>query len=147
MNNRLGLSLTLLSIDQAEHGSAVVEAGISEDGEMKDLSRTLRPDAAIVTLVGEAHMEGLGGLADVAREKYRLIEEVRPGGFALLPVECLGYSQLLEEHPEHWVLCEYGPAPHPKDYLYYHHEPRGCSPTGTLEPVSYTHLRAHETLR
>ncbi len=137
LNNRLGLSLTLLSIDQAEHGAAVVEAGISEDGEMQDLATTLQPDAAIVTLVGEAHMEGLGGLEDVAREKYRLIESVRPGGFALFPVECLGYPQFLEEHLEHWVLCKHGPAPIPKDYLFFQHDLRSDSPTGTLE------LRSH----
>ena len=133
LNNRLGLSLTLLSIDRAEHGSAVVEAGISENGEMLDLATTLSPDAAIVTLVGEAHMEGLGTLQDVAKEKYRLVEAVRPGGFALFPAECLEFNQFKEGHIDHWVLTECGKKLQSEDCLIYRHVPAEGSETGSLE--------------
>ena len=133
LNNRLGLSLTLLSIDPVEHGSAVVEAGISEEGEMEDLARVLQPDVGIVTLVGEAHMEGLRTLELVAREKYRLLDAVRPGGFSLFHEDCQRYEDYATGGSAHWVMRETGSNQLDQDSLsFLHCESCGDNP-GTLE--------------
>lgn len=85
LNNHLGVPLTLTRLDPARHRFAVVEAGISEPGEMDPLAEMIEPDVALVTLVGPAHTDALGGLDGVAREKAVLPAAVRPSGVALFP--------------------------------------------------------------
>lgn len=70
-NNRLGLSLTLLNAP-ASSAFCVCEVGTSAPGEIAELASMLQPDAAVITSVGRAHLEGLGSLEGVAREKSRL---------------------------------------------------------------------------
>ena len=132
LNNHLGLSLTLLEIDPSIHETAVVETGISESGEMEELVRVLQPDSAILTLIGEAHIAGLGGLDSVAHEKYKLLKAVKPGGFALFPIECLNYTDFMEDISSHWVLCDHECQSGSKDYLYYDHIPANESDPGQL---------------
>lgn len=57
-NNEIGVPLTLLKI-RPEHQVAVVEMGISDFGEMHRLSRMARPDIAVITNIGQCHLENL----------------------------------------------------------------------------------------
>lgn len=84
LNNRVGLPKTLLSAEGDER-CAVLELGISLEGEMSELSRVCEPDVALVTGVGAAHTEGLGDVAGVAAQKLKIAEALRPGGKLLLP--------------------------------------------------------------
>ena len=86
-NNELGVPLTLTRLDPARHRWAVIEAGISAPGEMDRLAAMIAPDVAVITLVGPAHLQELGGLEGVAREKSRLPAAVRPGGLMVFPEE------------------------------------------------------------
>ncbi|HVT74388.1 MAG TPA: Mur ligase family protein [Lacunisphaera sp.] len=88
LNNHLGVPLTLTRLDPAVHRFAVIEAGISGPDEMAPLAEMIEPDHSIVTLVGPAHLEKLGSLAGVAREKARLPAANRPGGVAVFPFSC-----------------------------------------------------------
>ena len=88
LNNHIGVPLTLLRLETGVHALAVIEAGISAPGEMAVLAGIMDPDAAVVTLVGPAHLEELGGLEGVAREKAVLPAAVRPGGWCLFPAAC-----------------------------------------------------------
>ncbi|MGE9292399.1 MAG: Mur ligase family protein, partial [Puniceicoccales bacterium] len=72
LNNFLGVPLTLTRLDEREHDFAVVEAGINEPGEMDTLASMIDPDLALVTCVAPAHLERLGTVEGVAREKARL---------------------------------------------------------------------------
>ena len=92
LNNQIGVALTLTRIDPAAHRFAVVEAGISAPGEMAALASMIEPDIAIVTLVGPAHLEELGGLDGVAREKAALAKVVRPGGACIYPSSCEAFA-------------------------------------------------------
>jgi UDP-N-acetylmuramoyl-tripeptide--D-alanyl-D-alanine ligase len=92
LNNHIGVPLTLTRLDPAVHTNAVIEAGISAPGDMAVLAGMIEPDAAIVTLVAEAHLEELGGLAGVAREKALLPASVKPGGFAAFPASCAAHA-------------------------------------------------------
>jgi UDP-N-acetylmuramoyl-tripeptide--D-alanyl-D-alanine ligase len=79
LNNRVGVPAVAFGL-QAHHRFAVFEVGMSVSGEIAALARILEPDVAILTNVGIAHAEGVGGTrADVAREKGDL--------FAALPRE------------------------------------------------------------
>ena len=55
MNNRLGLPLSLLNAS-TEAAFWVLEAGISESGDMDYLGSILRPDLALILNVGPAHL-------------------------------------------------------------------------------------------
>jgi len=69
LNNHLGVPLTLTRLDPAVHRFAVVEAGISQPGEMKRLAAMIQPDLAIITLVAPAHLEELGDLEAVGAKR------------------------------------------------------------------------------
>ncbi len=98
LNNHIGVALTLTRIDPSRHRFAVVEAGISAPGEMRVLASMIEPDVAITTLVGPAHLEELGGLEGVAREKAVLSAGARKGGLCIFPSACEAYAPFRELH-------------------------------------------------
>ena len=68
-----------------EHRYAVFEAGMSLRGEMAALAEILAPDVAVITNVGIAHAEGVGGTrADVAHEKGALLAALSESGVAIV---------------------------------------------------------------
>ena len=85
LNNTLGVPLTLTRIDPGYHHAAVIEAGISEPGEMATLAELIEPDVALVTLVSHAHTQQLEGLTGVANEKAMLPAATRAHGVAVFP--------------------------------------------------------------
>ncbi len=95
-NNELGLSLSILSFTGKER-FWVLEAGVSEIGEMDCLGRILQPDLAVIVNIGPAHLQGLGDLEGVAREKGRLLSYLTLGGTAVLGSD---YPELLSRVPD-----------------------------------------------
>jgi UDP-N-acetylmuramoyl-tripeptide--D-alanyl-D-alanine ligase len=75
-NNLIGVPQTLLAIP-AESDVALVECGISEQGEMPRLAAMVAPDLAVLTGVCLAHGAGLGTAHDIATEKLRLLKAIR----------------------------------------------------------------------
>lgn len=82
-NNLIGVPLTLLSATERTQ-YCVLEVGTSRPGEIARLAEIARPDVGVVTSVAEAHLEGLGDLAGVAREKGALLRWLRTGGTAIV---------------------------------------------------------------
>ena len=68
LNNQIGLPLSILSISK-KHEIAVIEMGASEIGEIKTLSEIAKPNTAIITNIGKAHLEGFGSLDGVIKQK------------------------------------------------------------------------------
>jgi UDP-N-acetylmuramoyl-tripeptide--D-alanyl-D-alanine ligase len=85
-NNLLGVALTLLAA-QPDDDYVVAEVGTSAPGEILTLGELVRPDIAVITCVGPTHLEGLGSVEEVAREKSRLLQTLRPGGVAVLAAD------------------------------------------------------------
>ncbi|MEP7380106.1 MAG: UDP-N-acetylmuramoyl-tripeptide--D-alanyl-D-alanine ligase [Gemmatimonadota bacterium] len=83
LNNHIGVPLTLLAIPD-EAAIAVVEIGTNHPGEVSALRALVDPDIAVVTSVGEEHLEGLGDLAGVLREECAVFEGV---SLAISPAE------------------------------------------------------------
>ena len=78
LNNRIGVPLTLLALrDEAD--IAVCEMGMSIPGEIATLRAIAEPDIAVVTSVAEGHLEGLGSLEGVMREKVSIFDGVGVG--------------------------------------------------------------------
>lgn len=73
LNNRVGVPLTLLALpDDAD--VAVVEMGTNMPGEVAILRAIGEPDLAVITSIGEEHLEGLGDLAGVLEEESAIAD-------------------------------------------------------------------------
>jgi len=83
LNNQVGVPLTLLRLEPA-HQWAVLELGTNQPGEIARLSEICTPDIGVITNIGPAHLEGLGSLEGVLREKSALLAGLAPGGRAVL---------------------------------------------------------------
>ncbi|MCH8538355.1 MAG: Mur ligase domain-containing protein, partial [Alkalimonas sp.] len=93
-NNAIGVPLTLLRLEP-EHDFAVIELGANHQGEIAYTSSLVQPDVAMITNVAEAHLEGFGDLAGVARAKGEIFSALQPGQVAVIPSdsEFTGYWQ------------------------------------------------------
>jgi UDP-N-acetylmuramoyl-tripeptide--D-alanyl-D-alanine ligase len=83
LNNRIGVPAVIFALEEA-HRFAVVEMGMSVPGEIAAVASIARPDVAIVTNVGVAHAEGVGGREGVLREKRAVYEALLPDGVAIV---------------------------------------------------------------
>jgi UDP-N-acetylmuramoyl-tripeptide--D-alanyl-D-alanine ligase len=83
-NNEIGLPLTLTRIE-LDTEIAIVEMGMRGLGQIAELCDVARPDVGIVTSVGPVHLELLGTVERVAEAKAELIEQLPPGGTAVVP--------------------------------------------------------------
>jgi UDP-N-acetylmuramoyl-tripeptide--D-alanyl-D-alanine ligase len=63
-NNEIGVPLTLLGLT-TQHQFAVIEMGANHPGEIAYLSHMAKPDIALITNIGPAHLQGFGSLQGV----------------------------------------------------------------------------------
>jgi len=90
-NSQLGVALSLLQIPEAAE-VALVEAGVSQPGEMEGLAKMIQPNVGIMTHFGDAHAEGFSDPAAKLLEKRTLfsgVEVVLAGSDDLKVVEAL----------------------------------------------------------
>ena len=83
LNNDIGLPLTLLGLSAA-HRAAVIEMGMNHPGEIAYLTRIGAPTVAMVTNAQRAHLEGMGDLDEVAREKGSIFDGLSADGIAVV---------------------------------------------------------------
>jgi len=82
-NNDIGVPLTLLRLHE-QHQYAVIEMGANHQGEIAYTCRYVRPDVAVITNVGAAHIEGFGSIEGVAKAKAEIIQALAAEGVAIL---------------------------------------------------------------
>lgn len=82
-NNELGLPLTLLRLNQS-YQCAVLEMGMSSPGEIAYLSEIVEPDIAVITNIGDAHIEHLGSRENILRAKAEIFDFMKPNALAVL---------------------------------------------------------------
>ena len=75
LNNLVGVPLTILEAPP-DTEALVVEAGANAPGEIARYREIIDPAIAVVTNVGEGHVEGFGSLDGVLREKLSLLRDV-----------------------------------------------------------------------
>lgn len=91
-NSQIGLSLMMFEIEE-DTQIAVIEMGMSEEGEMKRLAEIARPETAVMTNIGVSHIGQLGSKENIRREKLAIINACKEGGMLYLNAD----DELLEQ--------------------------------------------------
>ncbi len=86
LNSRQGLPLALLSL-RPEHEVSVLEMGMDSEGEIGELCAMARPELGVVLNIGLTHVEKLGSIEAIAREKLSLPRSLPATGTAILNVD------------------------------------------------------------
>ena len=82
-NNEIGTPQTLLRL-MPEHQAAVIETGMNHFGEIRYLGEMVRPDIAVISNIGDAHIEHLGSREGILKAKSEIFENLKPEGLAVL---------------------------------------------------------------
>ena len=103
-NNDIGLPLTLLGL-RAHHKAAVIEMGMNHPGEIAYLTGLARPTVALVNNAQRAHLEGMGSLAEVARENGCIYEGLGDAGVAVVNADDAHAAEWLERNAQRATVC------------------------------------------
>lgn len=82
-NNEIGLPLTVFSMEK-DVKSAVLELGMSFKGEISRLSEIARPSVAVITNIGNSHIENLGSRENICAAKLEILDGLEPDGYVIL---------------------------------------------------------------
>lgn len=82
-NNEIGLPLTVFGLS-SEHRMMVLEMGMSGFGEILRLAEIAKPETAVITNIGLAHIEKLGSKENILKAKLEIIEKMNDDGAVIL---------------------------------------------------------------
>ena len=82
-NNDIGVPLTLLKLEK-KHQMCVVEMGMDHAGEIDYLGKLVEPDMALITNIGDAHVENLGSRENIFHAKCEIFPHLKRDGLAVL---------------------------------------------------------------
>lgn len=82
-NNTIGLPLTVFQLEK-KHQICVLEMGMDTLGEIDFLSNIVKPDVAIISNVGDAHIERLGSRENILKAKCEVLPHIKEHGLLLL---------------------------------------------------------------
>ena len=82
-NNEIGTPQTLLGLSHA-HQAAVIETGMDRAGQIRYLGEMVKPDIAVITNVGDMHIEYLGSRENILKAKCEIFENLKKDGLAVL---------------------------------------------------------------
>ncbi|HHW32322.1 MAG TPA: UDP-N-acetylmuramoyl-tripeptide--D-alanyl-D-alanine ligase [Clostridiaceae bacterium] len=82
-NNEIGLPLSVLNLD-SRYQAAVFEMGMNSFGEISRLTSIVKPDVAIITNIGMAHIEKLGSRQNILKAKLEILEGLSKEGLVIL---------------------------------------------------------------
>ena len=74
-NNEIGTPQTLLGLSRA-HQAAVIETGMDRAGQIRYLGEMVKPDIAVITNVGDMHIEYLGSRENILKAKCEIFENL-----------------------------------------------------------------------
>ncbi|MDL2288947.1 UDP-N-acetylmuramoyl-tripeptide--D-alanyl-D-alanine ligase, partial [Oscillospiraceae bacterium OttesenSCG-928-F05] len=83
LNNTIGVPLSVLRMEDW-HEAAVFEMGMNHFGEIAVCTRVARPEVALISNIGAAHIEYLGSREGILRAKLEILEGLSPGGVAII---------------------------------------------------------------
>ncbi len=108
LNNDIGMPLTLLRARDEDW--LVIEMGANHAGEIDYLTSIARPQAALITNAGRAHLEGFGSVEGVARAKGEIARGLSPDGTFVVPGDA-PWTRLWRELAEGRPILTFGLDP------------------------------------
>ena len=103
LNNDIGVPLTLFRLSE-KYDAAVIEMGANHLDEIDYLTNIALPDIAIVTNVGNAHLEGFGSIENIAKAKGEIFNGLSKSGFAIINADDLFSDYMKKISGEYKVL-------------------------------------------
>lgn len=85
-NNEIGVPMTLLAMPE-ETEVLVVELGMDRPGQLTMLTHLVKPDMAIITMIGEAHIEFFKTRANIAKAKLEITSGLKADGILFIPFD------------------------------------------------------------
>jgi len=85
-NNDIGLPLTIFNLNSS-HNHIVLEMGMNHANEISYLANIAPPNLAVITNIGEAHIENFKNREAIASEKKDILLNLQANGVAILPKE------------------------------------------------------------
>ena len=79
LNNEIGLSKTIMEMNLDDE-FIVLEMGMDKFGDIKTLTNIANPDIAVITNIGDSHLEELGTKENVARAKFEILDGIKEDG-------------------------------------------------------------------
>ena len=110
-NNEIGVPLTILGMETNTE-VLVVEMGMDHFGQLTFLSDMVEPDIAVITMIGEAHIEFFGTRDKIADAKMEITSGLKEDGTLIIN----GDEPLLTARAEKWEPLTFGFEDH--NYLY-----------------------------
>ena len=83
LNNDIGMPMTLLKL-RKENAYAVIEMGMSHEGEIRNLTNIAQPSVALINNAGTAHIGEVGSREAIARAKGEIFEGLSDDGIAII---------------------------------------------------------------
>lgn len=83
LNNHIGLPLTIFNLDNYNE-MAILEMGMSNFGEILDLTEIVRPHISVITNIGLSHIEHLGSRENIMKAKMEITTYLKEEDYLLL---------------------------------------------------------------
>ena len=96
LNSREGLPLALISL-QRDHEVSVLEMAMDSEGEIAELCAIAEPSVGAVLNIGATHLEKLGSMEAIEREKLSLARGLPQDGVAVLNVDDERIAPVMDE--------------------------------------------------
>ncbi len=106
-NTLLGVVRTIREHLEPYHQVLIVEMGAKQKGDIKQICDLVHPTVAIVTAVGEMHLETFGSLENIQKTKFELVEALPANGYAAVNAESEGIASYAGI-PAHCRVESYG---------------------------------------
>ncbi|WP_375319001.1 UDP-N-acetylmuramoyl-tripeptide--D-alanyl-D-alanine ligase [Candidatus Tisiphia endosymbiont of Oplodontha viridula] len=93
-NNHLGVPINLASMpDDIEY--AVFEMGMNHPGEIRELTKMIRPNISVITTISEAHLEFFQSQLHLVDAKCEIFEGMSEDGIAIIDLDSPYYNRIL----------------------------------------------------
>ncbi len=100
LNNQIGVPLSLARIP-AQTDFAILELGMNNSGEIRELTKIAKPNYALITAIEAAHLEFFSSIDGIAEAKAEIFEGVENKGIAILNRDNNFFNKLSKKAKEH----------------------------------------------
>lgn len=125
LNNEIGVAQTLLSIPEGTR-YAIVEMGIEDFGEMRELTHMVHPDIGILTNIGDCHLKKLRTRENICRAKLEMLDDMADNAVFYYNGDDETIARVLPEKNSTVTCTSYGL----KEQVDYRIEPLATDETG-----------------